>query len=254
MRYANKVALVTAGASGIGLATVERIAAEGGTVLFCDIAEEQGRAHEQRLKDAGHRVRFTPCDVTDEDSVSALVRETVERFGRLDAAFNVVGGHGNDEVIGRPLHECDFASWEGTLRVNLGSAFLCMKHEIAAMLQTGGGAIGNVSSMVGLRYSPHGTPAYASAKAGVAHLTAIAAVEYAQRNIRVNAIAPGLTGTPALKALPPEHLDAIVREFHPTHRLVAPESQAATLAWLCSDDARDVTGLTIPVDGGWFAN
>lgn len=253
MRYEGKIALVTAGASGIGQATVERLVTEGAKIVFADIAEERGREIERQLKAQGAPVRFMTCDVTDEAQVAALVRSTVEEHGRIDAAFNIVGGQGPNEVIGRPLHECDAASWNRTVEINLGSPFLCMKYEIAEMLKTGGGAIANVSSMVGLRYSQHSVPSYAVAKAGVVHLTAIAAVEYADRNIRVNAVAPGLTATPALRTLPAEQLDGIVRAFHPNGRAAAPESQAATLVWLCSDDAIDITGLTIPVDGGWYA-
>jgi NAD(P)-dependent dehydrogenase (short-subunit alcohol dehydrogenase family) len=253
MRYEGKVALVTAGASGIGLATVERLVSEGATVAFCDVAEERGRAVEQRLTKAERPVIFIPCDVTSETQVADLVGETVKRFGRIDVAMNVVGGGDLAGERGLPLHLCSLQGWESAIRVSATSTFLCMKHEILAMLQTGGGAIGNVSSMVGVRTSPHTTPGYAMAKAGVVHLTRMAAIRYARDNIRVNVIAPGLTSSPAALSLPGNQLAAMAEEFHPTGRVTTPQSQAAALVWVCSDDARDITGLTIPVDGGWAA-
>ncbi|MBV9841534.1 MAG: SDR family oxidoreductase [Sphingomonadaceae bacterium] len=253
-RYAGKVALVTAGASGIGLATVRRLAAEGAAVAFCDIAGERGEAMRRDLAEAGHDALFVPCDATDEGSVVALIDAVVSRFGRLDVAVNVVGGHAAHDRPGPPLHECTLDGWEATVTLCLRSTFLCMKHEIAAMLASGGGAIANTASMAGIRVTPFASPAYTAAKAGVVHLSEMTAVLYARQNIRVNVVAPGLTGTPAIaNSTSTAMRDAIVAEYHPTGRLIAAEAQAAAFAWLCSDDAADVTGLTVPVDGGWAA-
>jgi len=253
-RYAGKVALVTAGASGIGLATVERLAAEGATVAFCDIARDRGEAVARGLGEAGRRALFVPCDATDEPAVARMIAEVVERCGRLDVAINNAGGHAQDDRPGAPLHARSLEGWEATVRWCLTSTFICMKHEIAAMLETGGGAIANTSSMAGMRVTPHASPAYTAAKAGVIHLSEMAAVLYAKQNIRVNVVAPGLTGTPAISGkMSAEARAAMVAEFQPMGRLIPPQAQAAAFAWVCSDDAAEVTGLTIPVAGGWAA-
>ncbi|MBV9996717.1 MAG: SDR family oxidoreductase [Caulobacteraceae bacterium] len=253
-RYAGKAALVTAGASGIGLATVERLAWEGASVAICDIALERGREEQRRLADAGLDVFFIEADAAEEAAVERMVAEVVRRCGRLDVAINNAGGHGPDDRPGTPLHEGSFEGWRATVRWSLDSTFLCMKHEIAAMLKTGGGAIANTSSMAGMRVTQYASPAYTAAKAGVIHLTEMAAILYAKQNIRISAVAPGLTGSPAISGkMAAETRATIVRDFHPMGRLIAPAAQAAAFAWLCCDDAADVTGLTIPVDGGWAA-
>ena len=130
-----------------------------------------------------------------------------------------------------------------------------MKYEIQQMLKQGGGVIANTTSLAGVRITPHSSPGYVAAKAGVVHLTRYAAVLYAKDNIRVNVIAPGLTATPAvLGAFPtPEARNAIAAEFHPMGRLMTPQELADAFLWVCSDQASGVTGLTIPVDGGWTA-
>jgi len=244
---------VTAGAAGIGMATVERLAGEGAKVAFSDIAVERGKALQERLTSQGFEAMFLDSDGSNEASVARVVEAVVARFGRLDVAINNLGAHAPDDQPGAPLHECTLEGWEGTMRLSLSSTFLGMKHEISAMLASGGGAIANTSSMAGMRVTPFASPAYSAAKAAVIHLTEMAAVLYAKQNIRINAVAPGLTGVSTITKSSEETRARIVAEYHPMGRLISPEAQAAAFAWLCSDEAADVTGLTLPVDGGWAA-
>lgn len=254
-RYEGKVALVTGGASGIGKATVEGLAREGAKVAFTDITSDAGVALEKDLKARGSDVMFVRSDATLEDDVKSLVARIVERWGRLDVGINNVGNLGKADHLGVRLHDSTLEAFDGTLEVSLKTNFLCMKYEIAQMLQQGGGAIANTTSLAGVRITPHSTPGYVAAKAAVVHLTRFAAVLYAKDNIRVNVVAPGLTATPAvLGAFPTEDArKAIAGEFHPMGRLMEPEELADAFLWVCSDQASGITGLTIPVDGGWTA-
>ncbi len=255
-RYEGKVALVTAGASGIGRATVQGLLREGASVVFADVAAEAGRALEANLRAAGHDATFVRADVSSEAEVEALIAAIVERHGRLDAAMNIVGNLGAADRLGVRVHDSTLEAFNSTLEASLVTAFLCMKHEIAQMLKQGtGGAIANTSSLAGLRVSPDSTPGYVAAKSAVVHLTEYAAVLYAKDRIRVNVIAPGLTATPAVLAAFPaaETRDAMADRTQPMGRMMTPEEQADAYLWVCSDQASAVTGLTIPVDGGWAA-
>lgn len=253
-RYDGKVALVNGGASGIGKATVEGLAREGAKIVFSDITADAGEAFAAELNARGVDATFLAADATDEEAVRALVAHIVEKHGRLDAAFNLVGNMGAADQLGPRIHDATLEGFEATLDVSLTSAFLCMKYEIAQMLKQGGGAIANTTSLAGIRVTRHSTPGYVAAKAGVVHLTHYAAVLYASDNIRVNVIAPGLTATPAVVgAFTTEEREAIATEFHPMRRLMTPAEQADAFLWACSDQASGVTGLTIPVDGGWAA-
>ena len=254
-RYEDKVALVTGGASGIGRATVEGLAGEGAKVAFTDITADAGLALEAELKARGSDVMFVRSDATREDDVQTLVAQIVTRWGRLDVGINNVGNMGKADKLGVRIHDSTLEAFDSTLEVSLKTNFLCMKYEIQQMLKQGGGVIANTTSLAGVRVTPLSSPGYVAAKAGVLHLTRYAAVLYAKDNIRVSVVAPGLTGTPAvLDAFPTaEARDAIAAEFHPMGRLMTPEELADALLWVCSDQASGVTGLTIPVDGGWTA-
>ena len=253
-RYEGKVALVTGGASGIGKATVEGLAREGAKVAFTDIATEAGQALEAELTRQGSEAMFVRSDATREADVRALVDKIVARWGRLDVGINNVGNMGAADKLGVRIHDSTLEAFDSTLDVSLKTNFLCMKYELAQMLKQGGGVIANTTSLAGIRITAHSSPGYVAAKAGVVHLTRYAAVLYAKDNIRVNVVAPGLTATPAvLGAFPPEARDAIASEFHPMGRLMTPQELADAFLWVCSDQASGVTGLTIPVDGGWTA-
>jgi len=254
LRYANKVVLVTGGASGIGRAITQGFADEDATVVFTDIAQAAGTAFEQELLASGAEARFVMSDASSEPQVQALIARIVERYGRLDVAVNNVGGMAPGNRSGQKLHDTTLEAWDAGLRLNLTSAFLCMKHEIAQMLQQGGGVIANTASMAGMRYTPHGAPSYDAAKAGLIHLSATAAVAYAAHDIRINVVAPGLTLTPLIEqGFTPEQRSAMASAFQPMNRMMQPQEIADAFLWLCSDEASAVTGLAVPVSGGWAA-
>lgn len=250
---AGKVALVTAAGAGIGLATAEGFARRGARVMLSDINAGAVEAAAQRLQSEGHDVRFRRADATVEEEVQALVAATVEAFGGLHIAANIVGdAHRN--ASGPDFHEQSLESWEHTQAVSLRSVFLSMKYEIAHMIGHGGGAIANVTSIAALHYVGASGAAYAAAKAGVVRLTKFAAVSYADRGVRVNCIAPGVTPTEAYNKAGKEMGQMVIDQlltYQPIKRVIATSEQADAIAWLCSDEASMVTGHVLPVDGGW---
>jgi NAD(P)-dependent dehydrogenase (short-subunit alcohol dehydrogenase family) len=254
-RYANKVVLVTAAASGIGAATAGAFAREGARLMVSDINVAGGEALVERLRGRGIEACFLRADATIEEDVERLVRTTVERFGALHVAANIVGDV-HPGAAGPEFHLQSLASWEATLAVSLRSTFLSMKHEIAHMIGDGGGAICNVTSLSGLLHVPESGAAYAAAKAGVIRLTKFAAINYAERGVRINCIAPGVTPTPAYFKAGPEGAKMLIErmlEGHAIKRVIEPGEQAAAILWLCSTDAAMVTGHVLAVDGGWSA-
>ena len=254
-QFAGKVVLVTAAAAGIGAATAEAFARQGARVMLADINRERGEAHTERLRSQGCEVRFLHADATRESDVETLVRRTVETFGGLHLAANIVGD-AHPQASGPEFHLQSLESWEHTLAVSLRSTFLCLKHEISYMIGHGGGAIANVTSLAGLLHVPESGAAYAAAKAGVIRLTKFAAVTYADRGVRVNCIAPGVTPTEAYNKAGPEVGQMIIDRLlpnQPIRRTIATSEQAEAILWLCSEAASMVTGHVLPVDGGWTA-
>lgn len=253
--YQGKVVLVTAAGAGIGAATAEGFARRGARVMLSDINAAAGEATTERLREEGFDVRFLRADATEEADVEALVRKTVETFGALHVAANVVGDAHRD-ASGPEFHQQSLESWEHTQAVSLRSVFLSMKHEIAYMIDHGGGAICNVTSLAALLYVGASGAAYAAAKAGVVRLTKFASVSYADRGVRVNCIAPGVTPTEAYNKAGAEMGQMVIDHllpFQPIKRVIATSEQADAIAWLCSADAGMVTGHVLPVDGGWTA-
>jgi NAD(P)-dependent dehydrogenase (short-subunit alcohol dehydrogenase family) len=253
--FSGKIALVTAAGAGIGAATAEGFARRGARVMLSDINADSGEPMAEQLRSAGHDVRFLRADATSEEDVEALVRKTVEAFGGLDVAANIVGDAHRD-ASGPDFHQHSLESWEHTQAVSLRSVFLSMKHEIAYMIDHGGGAICNVTSLAALLYVAASGAAYAAAKAGVVRLTKFAAVSYADRGVRVNCIAPGVTPTEAYNKAGKEIGQMVIDHllpFQPIRRTIATSEQADAVAWLCSDAAAMVTGHVLPVDGGWTA-
>jgi len=245
-----KVALVTGGSSGIGLATAHLFARQGASVVIAARNPQRGAAALYALRAAGADAEFVQTDVSLNDEVSALMRAVIERYDRLDFAVNSAA---TDEVgmgLTADLSEADFDS---AIALNLKSTWLCMKYEIKRMLeQREGGSIVNVSSVNGLGGVP-GAGTYAVAKAGVIALAKSAAMEYAARRIRVNALVAGAYDTPLLRRAVERHAKGDTSAYTsriPLGRIGNPEEAAEAAVWLCSEASSYVTGNAMIVDGG----
>jgi len=251
-RVEGKVALVTGGASGIGRATALTFAREGAKLVIADMNEDGGQQTVHMITENGGEATFVQVDVTSASAVEALISKTVETYGRLDCAHNNAG------VTQRaypPTAEFPEEDWHRVLAVNLTGVWLCMKYEIPQMLQQGGGAIVNTTSVAGL-VRLAGRAAYVASKHGVVGITRTAALEYAQQGIRVNCVCPGYIRTPMVAYVlqkEGEQLEQQMVAREPIGRLGTPEEVAETVVWLCSDAASFVTGHTMTVDGGFVA-
>lgn len=246
--FKNKVAIVTGGCFGIGKAASIAFAARGAKVVIADVAEDNETLNS--ILSAGGEAVFIKCDVADEESVKSMVDKTIEKFGRLDYAFNNAGVEG----LSAPVHECTVENWDRTIGVNLKGVWLCMKNEIPHMLKQGKTAIVNNASIAGLVGFP-GIPAYVASKHGVIGLTKNAALEYAKTGLRVNVVCPGVIKTPMIDRFTGKNKE-VEKQFEtaePIGRLGQPEEVAEAVIWLCSDASSFVTGLSMPVDGGWVA-
>ena len=246
-----KVALITGAGSGIGQAASRIFAREGAKLVLADVVEEGGNRTLKLVQDLGAQAIFVRCDVSKGGDVDAAIAKAVQTYGRLDCAFNNAGIEGQ----GGDTHKCSEENWARVIAINLTGVFLCMKAEINQMLkQGGGGAIVNTSSGAGLA-GVRGMPAYVASKHGVAGLTRAAALEYGRHNIRVNAVCPGPIRTPMMGRLLQNRPDAEQRfaRSEPLKRLGEPEEIGEAAVWLCSDRASYVTGLPMPVDGGFMA-
>ena len=248
--FDGKVALVTGAASGIGRASALAFARAGARVIVADLDASGGAETVRQIEEAEGEARFVRADVSSERDVEQLVEQSVETFGRLDFAHNNAG-------IGappRPLHEADRDSFDRVLAVNVVGVWLCLKYEARQMLASGqGGAIVNTASLAGLIGFPHNI-AYATSKHAVIGITRTAALEYARRAIRVNAVCPAFVHTPMVDsfvAADPLHfnLDRLAG-MQPMGRMGTPEEVADAVVWLCSDAAAFITGIALPLDGG----
>ncbi|MCT2343829.1 SDR family NAD(P)-dependent oxidoreductase [Niallia taxi] len=239
----DKVAVITGGASGIGAATARLFVSEGAKVVLVDLNEEKGKAFESELKALNADALFVKANITSEEEVANIFTQTIEKFGKVDIVFNNAG-------IGRvhPTHELDYAEWRQTVNVDLDGVFLVAREAIREMLKAGGGAIVNTASMYGWVGSP-GSAAYNAAKGGVVNLTRSLALEYAEQNIRVNALCPGFIDTPII----PEESKLALAAATPVKRLGKAEEMAKAVLFLASDDSSYMTGNSLTVDGGYTA-
>jgi 2,5-dichloro-2,5-cyclohexadiene-1,4-diol dehydrogenase 1 len=251
-----KSVLITGAGSGIGAAAAVLAGGRGALVTVVDVDSAGGEDVVRRITDAGGTARFVRVDISDDSAVADLVAGTVREYGRLDRAFNNAGipafshrgaGTAITSFADLPLDEV-----RRNVEVNLLGTFSCMKHEIAAMLSTGGGAIVNTSSGAGI-LAVAGAGDYVASKHGVVGLTKAAALDYAARGIRVNAVLPGVIRTAMVERsfeANPELVDW-ASQMQPNKRLGTPEEVAVAALWLLSDEASLVTGIAMPVDGGF---
>jgi NAD(P)-dependent dehydrogenase (short-subunit alcohol dehydrogenase family) len=246
-----KVALITGGASGIGRAASLIFAREGASVAVADLNLEGCDETVAMVKRAGGDAISIKCDVSRTDQVQAMVERVVRSWGRLDCGFNNAGV----SPAGGRIGEIPEDDWDRVIAINLTGVWLCMKYELVQMTAQGGGAIVNTASIMGL-VGERRTGAYCAAKHGVVGLTKTAALEYANRNIRVNAVCPGSTLTPMMQKafVRDPRLEQAYKASHPLGRLGTPEDIGEAVMWLCSEEASFVTGLALPVDGGYTAH
>lgn len=248
--FENKVALVTGAASGMGLATVKAFAESGAAVVLADWNEEGVRAAAKELSDRGHKTLAIRCDVSDDAQVAAMVEQAVATFGRLDVAFNNAGV----QNILAETADTTREDYDRVMAINLRGVWSCMKFELQHMRGQGRGAIVNCSSLGGLVGGAE-RGIYHAAKHGVIGFTKSAALEYAARGIRVNAVCPGLIWTPMADQMVASGQGEALKQMEqsvPMKRVGRPEEIADTVLWLSSDAASYVTGQSISVDGGYI--
>jgi len=249
-QMAGKVALVTGGSSGIGEATALAFGREGAQVVIASRTQASGEKVVQAINAGGGEATWIKADVSQAAQIEALVRAIVATYGRLDYAFNNAGSGGRGGWVAEIQEE----DWDQTIDGYLKSVWLCMKYEIPEMLKLGGGAIVNNSSVDGQRGFPW-DPTYSAAKHGVLGLTKSAAMQYAQKGIRINAVCPGWIRTPPVQSMlehDPES-EARMLVHQPIGRFGEAEEVAQAVVWLCSDKASLVVGTALAVDGGYLA-
>ncbi len=249
-RLAGKVAFITGAGSGIGRATALLFAQEGASVVIAELAPELGRAAADEVMKAGGEALFVETDVTDEASVERAIEETISRFGSLQIVFNCAGGSLPEDG---EVTEIDLSVWEHSLTLDLKGTFLVCRHAIPRIIEAGGGAIVNSSSVVALRGQP--IHAYSAAKGGVLSLTRALASSYGRKGVRVNAICPGIVLSERIrKRIDSGMLDEAAKggfstESHP-FSIGEPEDIARIALFLASDESRMIHGATIPAEGG----
>jgi NAD(P)-dependent dehydrogenase (short-subunit alcohol dehydrogenase family) len=248
-RFTGKVALITGGTSGIGRATAIAFAEQGADVVIAGRREAEGAESLTLVQKAGGQGLFVRVDVNDESEIEAMVAKTLGRFGRLDFAFNNAGVGG----LGRATMTATADIYDQIMNINVRGVFFSMKHQIPAILQSGGGAIVNNASVLALRPSAN-SPIYSASKAAVVALTKSAALEFAPKGVRVNAICPAIIETDMTGQIRgDEQTRAYLLSRHPVGRFGQSEEVAASVLYLCSPEASFITGVALPLDGGFAA-
>jgi len=251
VNFSGKVALVTGAGSGIGQATAKAFAALNASVVVCDIDPIGGAETVGQITAAGGEALFIQVDVSQSDQVQSMVTQTLDGYGQLDFACNNAGMGG----VPAKTADCTEENWDRETGVMFKGVWLCMKYEIQQMLRQGGGNIVNTASVAGLVGYENTSPTLSACKFGVIGLTKTAALEYAQQNIRVNAVCPGTTLSQQIINVANQHPGLIDSQeaIHPMGRLGQPAEIANAITWLCSDQSTFVTGSTLTVDGGYTA-
>ncbi len=253
-RFINKICLVTGASSGIGRATAIAFAKEGGIVIVSDMNENQGNEVVDEIISNGQRAIFVKCDISKRQEVENLLNVTIKEFGRLDCAVNSAGIAG---TLSLPTAEYPEEDWLKQINVNLTGTWYCVKYQLQEMLKNGGGNIVCISSAAGLVGQPENVP-YSASKHGVIGIVKSAAIEYATKNIRVNAICPTAIETPMIMegrrklAHNPEAKKAAIN-LQRMKRMGQPQEVADVALWMCSDQSTFITGHAMAVDGGAFA-
>ena len=253
----DKVIIVAGGALGIGAATARKLAASGAKVIIGDLNERDAQATAESIRGAGGTATAFRFDITDEDTIKAMIAEAVNKYGRLDGLFNNVA---DLPLCLRDVNllEISLADWERTFRVNLTGFFLTMRNAVPQMLKQGGGAIVNTSSAAAFAAEPI-RPAYGASKAGVVALTRHVATAYGRQGIRCNAVAPGaiategaLANTKQMGGDPYEPFNFVRENFAHSNRDGSPDDIAAVVALMLSDEGSWINGQCFSIDGGWL--
>ncbi|MDJ1433833.1 SDR family NAD(P)-dependent oxidoreductase [Halostagnicola sp. A-GB9-2] len=248
MRFANSVAIVTGGSTGIGRAIATKLADDGATIVVADITEKTRLEREvgttaEAIREAGGKARYQEADVSDEADVRDLIEATVDEFGRLDILVNNAGTAARTSAT-----ETTLKDWQTVLDVNLTGTFLCSKHALSHLEESPNGRIVNISSERGLS-GGQDRPAYSASKGGVSNLTRQLAVDYSDRGVTVNAVCPGPIDTARLESMVEDGVDEFL-DTVATPYLGEPEDVANAVAFLASEEARYITGHNLLVDGG----
>lgn len=249
MRFQDKVAIITGGASGIGAATAWALAREGARIVVMDMNAQGLSKMEAEMKKEGYLFLAMQADVADEKAVKALMGQTVSHFGGIDFLVNNAGISPKHQGKKANLWETSIAEWDRVMAVNIRGAFLCCHFAVPKMIERRGGAIVNVSSLAAKVGSVITGCHYVISKAGMVGLTKILAREVAEYRIRVNAVAPGRIDTPMIWDVPPEVNEQYIKTI-PLKRLGKPEDVADGILFLLSDAASYITGLVLDINGG----
>lgn len=252
MRLEGKVAIITGAGSGQGKASAKLFAKEGAKVVIAEWNEENGKRVEQEIVDTGNEAVFIQTDISDESNVTLLVDQVVDMYGRIDILFNNagIGFSSSSKYKMAPLLETPLKDWNDILGINLNGVYLMSKYVLPVMIKQKSGNIVNNSSLNGV-LGVTGADAYTAAKGGVVALTRVMAVDYGKYNIRVNCICPGAIDTPMIADALKNPEVSKNYETGPLGRVGKPEEIAYAALFLASDESSYVTGLIMPVDGGW---